>query len=272
MIFPKLDKTMMVTKANALAGRPRRLFKIPARHEVLGTPMEPPFPGGHRARAVRDGLLLGRRAEVLASARRRLDAGRLRGRAHAEPDVRGGVLGEDGPHRGRARGVRPARDRVRAAAASVFWESHDPTQGMRQGNDIGTQYRSAIYTYDDEQQRAAEASRAAYQAKLAAAGLRRDHDRDRAGARVLLRGGLPPAVPRQEPRRLLRARRNRRVLSRGGRRLAVDYGRVRRKPHTFTDRRRHHEKRGPSDRGLHRGAALCASRSRRGLGERRRHS
>ena len=52
----------------------------------------------------------------------------------------------------------------------AFWESHDPTQGMRQGNDVGTTYRSAIYTYDDAQQAAATASRDAYQASLTAAG------------------------------------------------------------------------------------------------------
>jgi peptide-methionine (S)-S-oxide reductase len=56
------------------------------------------------------------------------------------------------------------------ALLKVFWESHDPTQGMRQGNDVGTQYRSAIYTYSPEQRRAAEASREAYQARLAQAG------------------------------------------------------------------------------------------------------
>jgi peptide-methionine (S)-S-oxide reductase len=52
----------------------------------------------------------------------------------------------------------------------VFWENHDPTQGMRQGNDVGTQYRSGIYFYDDEQRRAAERSRDAYQKKLTEAG------------------------------------------------------------------------------------------------------
>ena len=52
----------------------------------------------------------------------------------------------------------------------VFWENHDPTQGMRQGNDAGTQYRSGIYVFDDDQKRAAERSRDAFQARLKAAG------------------------------------------------------------------------------------------------------
>ena len=53
---------------------------------------------------------------------------------------------------------------------AAFWESHDPTQGMRQGNDVGTQYRSGIYTYSDAQQQRAEASRTAFQERLTAAG------------------------------------------------------------------------------------------------------
>ena len=94
----------------------------------------------------------------------------------------------------------------------VFWENHDPTQGMRQGNDVGTQYRSGIYYENAEQQRAAE--RVARRVSEAAdrGRLRRDHHRDRAGAGVLLRRGLPPAVPREEPGRLLRPRRHRREL------------------------------------------------------------
>ena len=93
-----------------------------------------------------------------------------------------------------------------------FWEGHDPTQGMRQGNDVGTQYRSGIYTTSDEQRAAAEASRDRYQEALTAAGARRDLDRDPARARVLLRRGLPPAVPREEPARLLRGGRHGRQL------------------------------------------------------------
>ena len=62
------------------------------------------------------------------------------------------------------------RDRGYETLLRTFWESHDPTQGMRQGNDVGTQYRSGIYVFDDAQRKAAEASRAEYQAKLKAAG------------------------------------------------------------------------------------------------------
>ena len=80
----------------------------------------------------------------------------------------------------------------------VFWESHNPTQGMRQGNDVGTQYRSGIYYYGEAQREAAERSRDAYQQRARRRGVRRHHHGDPAGAGVLLRGGLPPAVPVEE--------------------------------------------------------------------------
>ena len=101
------------------------------------------------------------------------------------------------------------------ALLKIFWENHDPTQGMRQGNDVGTQYRSAIYWTTPEQQRLAEASRDAYQQALRRVRPRRDHHRDRARAGVLLRRGLSPAVPGEKSRRLLRDRRHRRQLSGG---------------------------------------------------------
>ena len=105
------------------------------------------------------------------------------------------------------------------ALLKVFWESHDPTQGMRQGNDVGTQYRSGIYCYSDAQQRAAEASREMYQEMLTAAGYGPITTEILAGAGVLLRRGLSPAVPREESARLLRPRRHGGELpdrSRGG--------------------------------------------------------
>ncbi len=94
----------------------------------------------------------------------------------------------------------------------VFWESHNPTQGMRQGNDVGTQYRSGIYYTSEDQRRAAEASKAAYEAALRASGMGPITTEIKPAPDVLFCGGLPPAVSGQEPGRLLRARRHGRLL------------------------------------------------------------
>ena len=98
------------------------------------------------------------------------------------------------------------------ALLKTFWENHNPTQGMRQGNDVGTQYRSAIYTFGDAQRKAAEASKAMYQKALAAKGLPRHHHRDRGIGRILFCRGLSSAISRQESGRLLRTGRHRRVV------------------------------------------------------------
>ena len=94
----------------------------------------------------------------------------------------------------------------------IFWEGHDPTQGMRQANDVGTQYRSAVYLATEAQRDAALALARHVPGGALEVGLRRDHDRDRRGRPVLLRRGLPPAVPRSEPERLLRPGRDGREL------------------------------------------------------------
>ena len=77
-----------------------------------------------------------------------------------------------------ARRVRSEGHVATTRCCKIFWENHDPTQGMRQGNDVGTQYRSAIYTFATEQRRAAEASRDAFQERLTTRRLRPHHDRD----------------------------------------------------------------------------------------------
>ncbi len=94
----------------------------------------------------------------------------------------------------------------------TFWESHDPTQGMRQGNDVGTQYRSGIYVTSDAQRKAAEASKAMYDKTLKSKGFNAITHRDPRRAAVLLRRGLSPAIPGEESDGLLRPWRHRREL------------------------------------------------------------
>ena len=154
------EKTQMVTPDEALPGRsePRlRGARAPrgARHAA-----EAAVPGGDRGRLLRARLLLGGGAALLGARRRLHDGGRLHERDHPEPDLRGG-LQRRRPATPRRCWSPSTRSKISYAdLLKVFFEEHDPTQGMRQGNDVGTQYRSGIYFTDDAQKATAEMARA----------------------------------------------------------------------------------------------------------------
>jgi peptide-methionine (S)-S-oxide reductase len=138
-------------------------------HLVLGTPLEPPFPDGIETAVFGMGCFWGAEKKFWE----------LEGVYSTSVGYAGGQTANPsyeqvcGGRTGHAEVVMVAYDPSKVGyddLLRVFWESHDPTQGMRQGNDVGTQYRSAIYWATDAQKAAAEASRDAYQARLSAAG------------------------------------------------------------------------------------------------------
>ena len=136
---------------------------------------------GDRHRDLRHGLLLGRRAQVLGGRRGGLgDRRRLRRRLHrpTRPMKRSARAAPATPRRCWSPMTR--RKISYEALLKLFWENHDPTQGMRQGNDVGTQYRSAIYTATPEQAEGGEAFGGDVRRAAEGQRLRRDHHRDRA--------------------------------------------------------------------------------------------
>jgi peptide-methionine (S)-S-oxide reductase len=142
---------------------------VPARHVVLGTPMEPPFPPAMRLAMFGMGCFWGAEKKFW----------QLRGVHSTQVGYAAGLTPNPtyrevcSGRTGHTEVVRVVFDPHAVSYDDVlrtFWESHDPTQGMRQGNDVGTQYRSGLYTYDDEQLRLATASRGVYQKVLTAAG------------------------------------------------------------------------------------------------------
>jgi peptide-methionine (S)-S-oxide reductase len=158
----------MVTADEALPGRDEAIV-VPDRHEVLGTPLQPPFPAGLEQLIVGMGCFWGAERVFWRSPGIYTTAVGYAGGFTPNPTYREVCSGETG-HAEVVLAVYDPEQTSYEAMLRLFWENHDPTQGMRQGNDAGTQYRSAIYWTTDAQREAAEASRAMYQQELTRAG------------------------------------------------------------------------------------------------------
>jgi peptide-methionine (S)-S-oxide reductase len=161
-------KTRMPTEAEALPGRAEPM-PVPDRHAVLGTPLRPPFPDGMETALFALGCFWGEEKTFWQTEGVYTTAVGYAGGSTPNPTYEEVCSGRTG----HAEVVLVVFDPAKVSyeeLLQVFWENHDPTQGMRQGNDVGTQYRSAIYTFSEAQRKSAEASRDAYQEKLTAAG------------------------------------------------------------------------------------------------------
>ncbi|TMR06262.1 peptide-methionine (S)-S-oxide reductase MsrA [Actinomadura soli] len=161
-------KTQMVTPEKALPGRDEPI-PVPPRHEVLNAPLAPPFPDGAEIAEFALGCFWGAERKFWQTPGVLSTAAGYEGGYTPNPTYEEVCSG----HTGHAEAVRVVYDPAKVTyddLLRVFWESHDPTQGMRQGNDVGTQYRSAIFYRTADQQKAAEASRDAYQPVLTKAG------------------------------------------------------------------------------------------------------
>jgi peptide-methionine (S)-S-oxide reductase len=154
--------------AEALPGRSQRM-PVPRTHFVNGAPLEPPFPAGLELALFGMGCFWGAERKFWELPGVFSTSVGYAGGQTPNPTYREVCTGRTG-HTEAVRVVFDPRKVSYETLLRAFWENHDPTQGMRQGNDVGTQYRSAIYWYGDDQRRAAEASREAYQKSLTGAG------------------------------------------------------------------------------------------------------
>lgn len=162
-------KTQMPKSGEALPGRTQSM-RVPARHAVLGTPLAPPFPAGLELALFGLGCFWGAERVYWEMSGVYTTAVGYAGGYTPNPTYEEICSGQTG-HNEVVRVVYDPKRVSYKALLKRFWEAHDPTQHMRQGNDVGTQYRSGIYTYTPAQQAAATALRAVYQKQLQAAGL-----------------------------------------------------------------------------------------------------
>jgi peptide-methionine (S)-S-oxide reductase len=157
-------KDQLVSAEEALPGRPEPLWSPPA-HFVTGASLTPPFPEGSEQLVVGMGCFWGAERLFWQLPGVLTTAVGYAGGSTPNPTYEEVCSGRTG-HTEAVLVVFDPKVVSREAVLKVFWEGHNPTQGMRQGNDRGTQYRSAIYTVDDAQQATAEASRDRFQAVL----------------------------------------------------------------------------------------------------------
>ncbi len=161
-------KTQMPDAATALPGR-QETMPVPAEHFVNGHPLEPPYPEGMEKAVFGLGCFWGAERCFWQLEGVYTTAVGYGGGMTPNPTYEEVCTGRTG-HNEVVLVVFDPKAVSYGELLKVFWEAHDPTQGMRQGNDVGTQYRSGIYTYGDEQKKAAEASRERYQEEISRAG------------------------------------------------------------------------------------------------------
>jgi peptide-methionine (S)-S-oxide reductase len=169
MSFLFRDKTAMPDPADALPGRDTRPFHVPDTHFVLGTPLEPPFPAGVETAIFGMGCFWGAERGFWQAPGVYTTAAGYTGGHTPNPTYEEVCSGRTGHNEVVLVAYRPEEISY-DELLRIFWEGHDPTQGMRQGNDVGTQYRSGIYATSDAQRQAAEASRERFQERLGTAG------------------------------------------------------------------------------------------------------
>ena len=168
MPFLRRPSPRMPAAAEALPGRDRAMA-VPERHFVLGRPLLPPFPAGHAKVLVGMGCFWGAEKRLWSLPGVWTTAAGYAGGFTPNPTYEEVCTGMTG-HNEVVLVVFDPAELEFATLLRAFWEGHDPTQGMRQGNDVGTQYRSGLYLFAADHLGAALASREAYGRRLGAAG------------------------------------------------------------------------------------------------------